>query len=99
MSPTPAAHPRAKGGVRQLPGGGRPRTGFISTTHHPPHISARTPTSPASCVNTGRCKGQAERARTAKGGECLEAAKGRVSDGEACVSFDADGRVILYDLY
>ena len=32
-------------------------------------ISARTPTSPASCVDTGLCKGQAECARTAKGVE------------------------------
>lgn len=45
------------------------------------------------------CKGQAERARRAKGGELLEAAKGRALDGEASVSFDADGRVTLYDPY
>jgi len=32
-------------------------------------------------------------------GNLLEAAKGRVPDGDARVSFDADGRVTLYDLY
>jgi len=55
--------------------------------------------SPDSCVNPGLCKGQAERARTAKGAELLEPAKERPLDGEARVSFDADGRVPLYDLY
>jgi hypothetical protein len=29
----------------------------------------------------------------------VRARGGRIPNGEACVSFDADGRVILYDLY
>src|SRR5439155_21819861 len=52
-----------------------------------------------SCLNTGLSKGQAERARAAKGGELLEVARGRRPDGEARVSFAADGRVTLYALY
>jgi hypothetical protein len=57
-------------------------------------ISARTPACPASYANTGLSKGQAERTHAAaKGGELLEAARRRVPNGEAYVSFDADGRV------
>src|SRR5207302_3689187 len=66
---------------------------LISPSSPPVPISARTPTSPASRVNTGLCKGRAEPARTAKG------PRGRGPGGEARVSFDAAERVVLYDLY
>jgi len=52
-----------------------------------------------SCLVPVRARGRPSVRVQLRKGNLLEAAKGRVPDGDARVSFDADGRVTLYDLY